>query len=135
MNPAAVMDDLAGALESLKGLAGRTFAYPPNAVVPPAACVGWPDEIDYDAAMVRGGWSMTLPVLIVAGKSDIKSARDTIGAYLSTSGPSSVRAALDIPRATYDSARVVGKPHVEPVSIAGIDYLAAILDVAVTGRN
>lgn len=129
------MDALAERLASIDDLRGRTFAYPPSALVPPAAVVGWPDEINYDLAMARGGWLATFPMLVVVAKSDMRSARDTIATYLDGVGPSSVRAALDGGvHVAYDSALVM-KAHVEPVSIAGIEYLAAILDVAVTGRT
>lgn len=129
---AGVMDALASALDGLDGLTGRTYAYPAPGVVPPAAFVGWPDEIDYDAAMGRGAWSLTVPVLVAVGKSDLRSARDAITAYLAGSGPSSIREALDGPTVAYDSARVT-RGHIEPISIAGIEYLAAILDVEITG--
>lgn len=135
MHVAGVMDALAERLASIGDLRGRTFAYPPSALVPPAAVVGWPDEIDYDLAMVRGGWSATFPVLVVVGKSDVRSARNAIAAHLDGAGPKSVRAALDGGAHTAYDAALVTKAHVEPVSIAGIEYLAAILDVAVTGRT
>jgi hypothetical protein len=135
MDVAAVMDELARALDSVEGLEKRVFAYPAPNVVPPAAFVGWPDEIDYNATMVHGAVTLTLPVLVVVGKADVRSARDTVAAYLNSSGPASVPAALEGGlRSACDSARVTSA-HVAPVSIAGIEYLAALLDVAVTGRG
>ena len=135
MNVSDVMDELAGALASIPALAERTFAYPAPGVVPPAAMVGWPDQIDYDVTMARGAWSATFPVLIAVGKADVRSARDAIGAYVSSTGASSVRAALDAGlHSAYDSARVTSA-RVEPVSIAGVEYLAALLDVEVTGQG
>lgn len=132
LDVAAVMDALARALGSLDGLTGRTYAYPAPSVVPPAAFVGWPDEIDYDAVMGRGGWSLTVPVLVVVGRADLRSARDAIAVYLAGSGPSSIRGALEGSTAAYDAARVT-RAHVEPVSIAGIEYLAALVDVEIVG--
>ena len=132
MNVAAVMDALGTCLERLPGL--RVFPYPAPGVAPPAAMVGWPSAIDYDLALARGGWSATFPVLIAVGKGDVKSARDTLGAYLDGKGPDSVRVALDGPTAAYDAARVTSA-RVEPISIAGIEYLAALLDVEVVGTG
>jgi hypothetical protein len=132
MDIGRVMDEVGRALGSVVGLRERVFAYPAPNVVPPAAFVGWPDDIDYTATMGRAV-TLTLPVLVVVGKADIRSARDTITAYLSSSGPGSVPAALD--GGSYvacDSVRVM-KAHVDPVSIAGIEYLAALLDVEITG--
>lgn len=131
MNVARVMDALAAVLKTV-GL--RVFAYPAPNVVPPAGFVGWPDEINYDVSMARG-WSARFPVLIVVGKGDVRSARDAISAYVSSTGSSSVRAALGAGTGVaYDSARVT-RAHVEPVSIAAIEYLAALLDVEVTGQG
>lgn len=134
MDMSACMDELARDLGSVEGLQGRAFGYPPNALIPPAAVVGWPDEIDYDLAMARGAWSAKFPLLIVVGKSDVRSARDAISAYTNDKGPSSVRTALDRGGAhsAYDVIRV-SPPHVGPVTIAGIDYLAALWDVEVVG--
>ena len=130
MDVAAVMDALGAQLERISGL--RVFAYPAPGVVPPVAMIGWPSAIDYDQAMGRAAWSATFPVLIAVGKGDVRSARDTIGAYLAGKGPDSVRVALDGPTVAYDEARVTSA-HVEPITIAGIEYLAAILDVEIVG--
>ena len=133
MDVAACLDELAGVLEGIDGL--RVFAYPAPGVVPPAGFVGWPDDIDYDNTMARGAWSATFPVLVVVGKADVRSARDAIAAYLSSTGASSVRDAFGSGRGTaYDSARVTNA-RVAPVSIAGIEYLGALMDVAVMGTG
>jgi hypothetical protein len=112
----------------------RVFPYPANTVVPPAVVVGWPAPITPDT-LARGGESITFPVLVAVGKADIQSARDALGAYLDGSDPAGVPRALE--RGTYtacDAVRVTEK-RVEPVSIAGIEYLAAVLDVQVTGTG
>lgn len=128
-----VMDQLGAALGSIDEL--RVFPYWVEQVTPPAAIVGWPDPITYDASFRRGADSFTLPVWIVVGRVDARSARDTLAAYLDGAGASSVKAALD--GGTYtacDSVRVA-TARVEPVTIAGIDYLAAVLDVEVFGTG
>ena len=130
MDVSRVMDAIAQNLDSIESL--RVFAYPAPGVTPPAAMVGWPSAIDYDQALARGAWQATFPVLIAVGKGDVRSARDTIGAYLDGKGPDSVRAALDGPTAAYDAARVTSA-RVEPITIAGIEYLAAVLDVEIVG--
>ena len=131
MDVATIMDELATVLASITGL--RVFGYPAPNVVPPAGFIGWPDEIDYDVTMARGAWSAKFPVLIAVGKGDVRSARDAISAYVSSTGASSVRAALGSGRgAAFDSARVTSA-RVEPISIAGIEYLAALLDVEIMG--
>lgn len=135
MRLAGVMDEIGAALAVIDGL--RVFPYSADRITPPAGIVGWPDSIDYDMTFGRGSDSMVLPVWVVVGKVDARSTRDTLAAYLDGSGPSSVKAAID--GGTYtacDSVTVTGAPHgVESVSIAGIDYLAAVFNVEVTGKG
>ena len=130
---AAVADELATVLAGVTGL--RAFGYPAPSVVPPVAMVGWPDEIDPHATFARGGWTCTFPVLIAVGKGDVRSARDAVTGYLNSTGSGSVLAAFANGRGTaYDSA-IVTSARVEPITIAGIEYLAALLDVAVMGTG
>lgn len=133
MNVAAVMEEMGASLDAVEGLRG--FSYPANAVVPPAALVGWPYDIDPELTMVRGAWSAVFPVLVVVGKADVKAARDVMSAHLGDVGPASVMAALNSGlHVAYDAARMTSA-RVQPVSIAGIEYLGAIIDVAVTGQG
>lgn len=136
MDVSAVMEGLAEvAFGGIETLQGRTYSYPAPGIVPPAAFVGWPDQINYDLGMARGGWTLNIPLLVAVGRADLRSARDAVGAYLAGSGPSSVRAALSGgPYGAFDTALVTAA-RIEPVSVAGTEYLAAIFDVAVTGRN
>ena len=130
------MDGLAvAAFGGIESLRGRTYPYPAPNVIPPAAFVGWPDQINYDLGMSLGGWSLNIPLLVAVGRADLQSARDAVGAYLASEGASSVRAALSGgPYGAFDTALVTAA-RIEPISIAGTEYLAAIFDVAVTGRN
>lgn len=133
MNLAAVMDQLGAALESIPSL--RVFPYTADSITPPAALVGWPDSITYDETYGRGSDSMTLPVWVAVGRADARSSRDVLAAYLDGAGPSSVKAALD--GGTYtacDSVRVASA-RIEPISIASTPYLAAVLDVEITGQG
>jgi hypothetical protein len=127
------MDELGEALSGISGL--RVFPYTADRVVPPAAIVGWPDEIRFDGTMLRGMDSMTFPVWVVVGTADARSARDTLAAYLDGAGASSVKAAIDGGTYTACHSARVSSARIEPISIAGINYLAAVLDVEVTGRG
>ena len=123
------------ALQTIEGL--RVFPYTAEAITPPAAVVGWPDPIDYDQTLRRGMDVMTFPVWVAVGAVDARSSRDLLAAYLDGSGASSIKAALDGRRPKYtacDSVRV-NSARIEPISIAGTPYLAAVFDVAVTGSG
>lgn len=133
MNLGAVMDELGDALAGIDGL--RVFPYWAELVTPPAAIVGWPDPITFDGTMARGMDQMVFPVWVIVGNVDARSSRDTLASFLNGSGPSSVKARLDGGLyAACDSVRVA-QARIESISIASIEYLAAHLDVEVTGRG
>lgn len=133
MRVADVMDELGDALATIDGL--RVYPYGAKRITPPAAVVGWPDPISYDATIARGMDAMTFPVLVAVGDLDARSSRDTLSAYLDGAGASSVKAALE--SGTYaacDSVRVT-EARIDPVTVAGTTYLAAVLDVQVYGTG
>ena len=133
MNLAAVMDDLAAGLETIDGL--RVFGYWVDRVNPPAAIVAWPDPLSYDNTMGRGGDRTTIPIYVLAGRVDQRSARDTLARYCDGSGTHSVKQAIDGHAATaYHSARVT-RADFDSITVAGVDYLAATFQVDVIGKG
>lgn len=133
MRVGQVRRELARALERIDGL--RAFRHPPMRITPPTAVVGWPDPVSFDETFARGLDALVFPVLVVVGNLDAESSGDAVDAYLDGAGASSVKAAID--GGTYaacDSARVT-EARVDPVTVAGIPYLAAVFDVAVYGNG
>lgn len=129
----AVMDDLGDALATIPGL--RVSPYWADRVTPPAAVIGWPDPLTYDATHRRGGDRAELPLIVLVGKVDARTARDALAAHLDGSGPASVKAVVEAHEPTaYDSARVT-RAEVGVISVAGVEYLAATfyLDIIGTG--
>lgn len=133
MNVATLMDELGAALETIPGL--RVFPYSVDRVTPPAAIVGWPEPLTYDGTYGRGMDSLTLPIYVLVGRVDARSARDVLAAYLDGSGSGSVKAAID--GGTYtacDSARVA-TANVEALTSGGVEYIGAVFDVEITGSG
>lgn len=133
MNVASLMDELGAALETVDGL--RVFPYSADKVSPPAAIVGWPDPLTYDATMARGADQLTLPVYVMVGRLDARTSRDRLALYLDGAGESSIKAAID--GGTYtacDSARVASA-NVEALASGGVEYLGAVFDVEITGSG
>jgi len=129
----AVMDDLAAALETIPKL--RAHPYWADRITPPAAVVGWPDPLDYDATYARGADTAELPVIVLAGKVDARSARDTLARYADGSGEYSVKAAIEAHNAcSYDTARVT-RAEFGFSLVAGVEYLAATFYVEITGKG
>jgi hypothetical protein len=128
---AAVMDDLAAALETIPQL--RVFPYWADRVTPPAAVVAWPDPLTYDSTMQRGSDQAELSVLVMVGKVDARSSRDQLARYADGSGTHSVKAAIDGYAATaYDVARV-SRAEFGVFPVAGVEYLAATFFVDIFG--
>lgn len=127
-----VMDALGAAVDTIAGV--RVFPYWADKITPPAAIVSWPD-IDYDTTYARGADRLTVPVSLVVGKVDARSARDDLSRFLDGSGAASVKAAIDgHSTAAWDSARVT-RAEVAVISVAGISYLGAEFAVDIVGSG
>lgn len=127
------MDDLGAALDTIEGL--QVFPYWANRITPPAAVVGWPEPLTYDATYRRGTDSLTIPVSVLVGRVDARSSRDLLARYLDGAGPYSVKAVIDGHAGTAYSTAVVRSATVEAVTVASVEYLAATFEVDITGAG
>ena len=128
------MDELGIALGTVQGL--RAFPYSAARVAPPAAVVLWPDEIAYDQSMARGSDRITLPVLVIVGRVDERSARDRLAGYLDGAGPTSVKAAVEAYEATsWDSAVVTTARAGEAPESGGTVHLGAVFQIDIFGSG
>lgn len=131
-----VMDDVARRLGMIEGL--RAYEFPPDKVDIPAAVVSYPDDLTYDGVYQRGGDRMTLPVVAVVGRASDRAARDLLSVYVDGDGPKSFKRVLeskDLPAYTaFDSVRVM-KAEFDVVTIAGVDYVAALFDLDIIGSG
>lgn len=136
MNLDEIMDEIADRIRTIDTLAGRTFAYPPKKVEPPAAIVSYPDSIDFDATYGRGVDTINdLTVTVVVGKPTERTSRDRIAGYVAGSGPDSIKAALEVANpVAWDDGRVSGIEFAL-AEIAGVEYLAAIFKITLAGRG
>lgn len=139
MNVDDVMDELAEKLRAAPSLTGRTFAYPPATLVPPAAIVSYPTEGKFDETYGRGVDTMTGVVVVVVGRPTDRTTRDRIAKYIAGSGAESVKALLDGDEDDYascDGVRVADW-ETDVYTIGGTDYLVAVfrLDIAGPGTT
>jgi hypothetical protein len=123
---AAVMTAIADALTAGDVLE-RAYDWPTLDVSPPCAIVGYPEAGQpFDATMRRGADRATFPVWIVCGVADKRSSRDVVASYIAP-----VKAALESAGGdAWESARVTTW-GVDPVNIAGLDYVAAKFEIDV----
>jgi hypothetical protein len=130
----AVAAELGVALGAITGL--RLPPWGIEKISPPAAIIALPERIDYDSTYGRGSDRYPdLPVIVLVGQPEQRSARKAIAAYADGSGPSSVKAALEAHTYTScDSVRVAWAEF-DTARYAGTDYLAAIFHLDITGKG
>lgn len=119
----------AGLSTNLATIAGlRTSATIPDSLNPPIAVV-MPSTIRYDTAFARtGGDEFEFLVLVVVGRVDERSAQNKLDDYCSSSGASSVKAAIERDKTLGGKAfslRVTTLRSYSQLTVGDITYLSA----------
>jgi hypothetical protein len=136
VNYANVAAEIAARLRSISGL--NIHQHPVGSASFPAAIVSWPERVDYDGTYRRGMDTMTIPVLLlVAESSDALSTQRALSGYLAGAGATSIKAAIENAGSASGvfSTVVVKDSTVDPVTLAGVDCLAAKFTVEITGSG
>ncbi|MFR9804613.1 hypothetical protein ACL02T_20355 [Pseudonocardia sp. RS010] len=111
------------------------FPYWADRVTPPAAVVGWPEPLTYDETFTRGGDRAELPIMVLVGKVDARTARDRLSVYADGSGSASIKAAIEAhPATAYSSARVT-RVEFGVITVANVEYMAATFYIDVIGTG
>jgi|SRR6188474_459901 len=127
-----VMDEVAGVLAEITGL--RVTAWPPESLSAPAGYVSYPLSIDMDATYGRGEDDFRdLPMVLVADKVTVRSARDRVAAWAHGDGPQSVKAHMEAHTWTTCDDLTVTSCEFGIETIAGVEYLAAMFKATVVG--
>lgn len=129
LNLNAVTDALGVRLATITGL--RVYDYPADAAAPPAAIVGLPTALEFDATKARGLDRCVIPVMLLVGRVSDRASRDAMSAYLAGTGASSVKAAVDGNLGGAAQSVRVMEARVEVVTLSAIEYLGATFDVEV----
>lgn len=127
----AIRKGLATQLATISGL--RTFHTDPDKVELPAAVVGPPDDVLYDETY-KDTVCWHLPVRLIVSRWDAARAQDQLDPYVSNTGASSVKLAIEADRTlggVADSTRVVSMRGYGRVSWNGVDYLGCDFHVEV----
>jgi hypothetical protein len=113
-------------LATISGL--RTTATVPDQINPPIAVV-MPNTITYDTAFARsGGDEYEFLVMVIVGRVDERSAQNKLDAYASSSGNSSVKAAIEKDKTLGGKAfslRVSSLRGYQSVTVGDVTYLSA----------
>lgn len=134
MDYEALFLELEAALATVPGLAGRV-ATVGEKVTPPSAFIALPEGVDYDGTYRRGEDSTELQAIVVVGRTVARETRAAVLDYVAGAGASSVKTALEA--YTYTQADVVHVYHadLEVVTIAAVDYMAAVFSIKITGQG
>lgn len=127
----SVMDGLGVRLETISGL--RVFDYTPDSASPPFAVVSLPDEVAYDFTKAGGLDQATVPVHVLVSRVTDRGARDRLVPYVSSTGASSVKAAIegDVSLGGASDTVRVETARISVMSVGGVEWLAATFNVDV----
>lgn len=128
----AVMDAIGARLVGVTGL--RVYDYAADGASPPAAIVALPSTVEYDVVAGRGADRVVIPVTVLVGRVSDRAARDQLAGYVSGSGASSVKTAIeggDPPLGGAAHTVRVTEARIDVVTIQAVEYLGASFDVEV----
>lgn len=134
MNLKDVMEEIAEKLRTFLGV--TAYSYPTDTVVPPAAILSFPDRIAYDVTYRQGeAFFWNLPLYMVTNRVDGKTARNVLSEWADVNGNKSIQQYLSNTRySTCGSVQVVNATF-DVVTIAGIDYMAVVFELNVSGEG
>lgn len=128
----AVMDAIGARLLGVTGL--RVYDYAADAASPPAAIVALPEMVEYDVVGGRAADRVVIPVTVLVGRVSDRAARDQLALYVSGTGASSVKTAIesgDPPLGGAAHTVRVTDARIDVVTIQAVDYLGASFNVEV----
>lgn len=127
-----VMDEVASVMKTITGL--NVFAYPPATLTAPAGYVSYPQSVDFDETYQRGTDQYTdLPIVLLAGKPTEKSSRDKVARWVASSGPQSIKAAMESRVWSTCDDLTVTSAEFDVETVGGVPYLAAMFKATVVG--
>lgn len=128
-----VIDQIGTQLDTIAGL--RVYDYPADRIVPPAVIVAYPESITFDETYGRGMDRLTLPILLMVGKVSDRASRDALSVYVDGAGAKSVKAVVESGVYTaFHTVRVMNAEF-DIVTVAGVDYAAALFDLDIVGSG
>lgn len=126
------MDAIGVRLATIPGL--RVYDHPADTVAPPAAIVSLPEIVEYDSVAGRGADRTSLTITVIVGRVSDRAARDQLAAFISGTGPSSIKTAVEAGASDLDGVAHTIRATtatVQIVTINAIDYLGASIDCEV----
>lgn len=133
MNVFDVAEELAAVIDDITGL--RVYPFPPDALATPCAIIGYPDTIDFDLTMRRGGDFMVLPVYLVVDRNWDRASAEQFGDYTDSAGTKSIKAKIESATPTDYGAARVRSCSFSVISVSGLEYWVATFLVDIYGTG
>lgn len=134
---ASITDLRAGLATRLATISGlRTATEQPDTITPPIAIVNVAN-VSFDKTFGRGLDEFNFVVTVIVGRVGERSAQRLLDSYVSSTGASSVKLAIELDRTLggkCDSLRVTDMRNYGSIAIGEITYLAAEFNVAVFAK-
>lgn len=131
---ASITDLRTGIATNLATISGlRTASVIPEDPKPPIGIVTF-DRVEYDTSMGRGLDTHIFRVILVVGRVDSRGAQTSLDGYLSGTGASSVKAAIEKDKSLggdAQSLRVSSGENLRELAIAEVPYVAVDFIVTV----
>lgn len=125
----SIMDEIGVALAAVTGL--RVFDFPPKSAQPPFAFVNLPESVAYDLTYGRGFDRMTLQVFLAVASQVDRTSRDALVAYVSGTGPLSIKAAVEGAVSKVGATVRVTQAQFATITLASGVYAGATFDLEV----
>ena len=128
-----VLDDLGARLNTIKGLHVHDFES--DDINVPTAMISLPNNIDMLRTYARGMDSLALEVFVLVSSTEDRVRRNKITPYGDGSGQFSIKQLLENGEYSSFDTLAVSKARFNVIRIAGINYLAIIFDISITGSG
>lgn len=130
---ANVVAELEARLKTIAGL--RVYPWGTENLTPPGCVITMPRRITVRSVAGRGSRIEDLSVVVAVGRASARTAPKDLSPFVSTEGAQSIKYVLET--GTYTAFDVVEVTSIELdfLTLAGTDYLGAMINTNVTGRD
>lgn len=127
-----MMNEVATALGGVTGL--RVYPWAQKTITPPGAVLSLPDSIDYHGTYGTGQEMINdLVCVVMLGKASERAALKNLGPYVAGSGAKSVKTVLEAYAYTTCHTLTVTSVEFPEMTLAGVEYLAALFHIDIVG--
>jgi hypothetical protein len=130
---ADVIDQLEARLKTITGL--RVYPWGTSKITPVGCVLTMPERISVRSVGGRGSRIEGLAVVVAVGRTTARTAPRTLSPYVSTEGAQSIKYVLETGTYTAFDAVEVDTIEINEMTLAGVDYLGAMINTNIVGKD